>query len=531
MASRRDELNAYTSARKRTVGAFLLPSGGGNDEDAPRPVRAVLPSVVIAVVIVAGFAMWGVIKPSAPKGWDSGDSIIQGKESTTRYVILPGEKGKVLHQVLNMSSARLVVKAGAKVVIVADKVLDAYPNHGATIGIPYAPDKLPRPDVAAAEKKWSVCNNPDKDGTKPPSQVVFVAAGADADKLAKPGLMLQPGESMYVQAPPEKDKTPSRYLVDNTGKLHAIGSPSSPDDEKDVIAAALFGSDAVKTPQLVTKEWLSTLETGRSIEFDRVPNFDQNKKVDSRLKISQPAEKRVGRLLFFDKSYFVVGLDQLYAISPFQAALALRDPKLSKLYDNGTQKFAEMSASDYAALKNSINEKDMKDPEGIPDEKPAERAVNFKDRKVLCSTFEGMEGTKVKRSVWADTAYPATVTAGSASARVSPGQGLLFRAMDAASATDSSGSNFLITETGLRYPVPSNSDGGKAGAGAGAGASATPSPEPQPAEQAGQPQVNENAARLGYDKVAPRPVPLQWAMLVPAGPVLTTDSARQAQIA
>lgn len=29
MASRRDELNAYTFARKRTVGAFLLPGGGG----------------------------------------------------------------------------------------------------------------------------------------------------------------------------------------------------------------------------------------------------------------------------------------------------------------------------------------------------------------------------------------------------------------------------------------------------------------------------------------------------------------------
>src|SRR5437870_3798781 len=89
MASRRDELNAYTFARKRMVGAFLQPSVGGNDEDAPRPVRAVLPSIVVAAVITAGFGMWGVIKPSAPVGWNDGKSIIQGKDSTTRYVVLP----------------------------------------------------------------------------------------------------------------------------------------------------------------------------------------------------------------------------------------------------------------------------------------------------------------------------------------------------------------------------------------------------------------------------------------------------------
>lgn len=35
MASRKEQLNAYTFARKRVVAAFLQPSPAGSDEGAP----------------------------------------------------------------------------------------------------------------------------------------------------------------------------------------------------------------------------------------------------------------------------------------------------------------------------------------------------------------------------------------------------------------------------------------------------------------------------------------------------------------
>ncbi|KQV16147.1 MULTISPECIES: type VII secretion protein EccB [unclassified Kitasatospora] len=527
MASRRDELNAYTAARKRTVGAFLLPSGGGNDEDAPRPVKAVLPSVVIGVVIVAGFAMWGVIKPAAPKGWDSGSNIIQGKQSTTRYVILPGEKNtKVLHQVLNMSSARLVLQANAKVVIVEDKVLDAYPNHGATIGIPYAPDKLPKADVAGqTNKKWSVCNSPGADEKTPPNQAVFVAADKDATRLADPKLVLGAGESLYVQAPVDSAGLAGQFMVDRTGTMHVIGAPTSDKAERGLIASSLFGSDLADKPQRVTAEWLATLEKGDAIEYKLPTEFKDGQVVPSKLtQLEKQAERRVGRLLNYDKSYFMVGFDKLYELSPFQAELALSNPKLGKVYDNGPAKTYTLSAAEYAALKGVMDPKAMNDAANIPDEKPAEKAVNHLGRTKVCSTFEGMDGVKIKRSVWADADYPAPIVAGASSARVSPGHGLLFRAEDA-SGPASSGRNYLITETGLRYPVPTNNDGsGKTGA------SAAPK-EPGQEQQPGQEQVNENQARLGFDKVVPVPVPLVWAKLVPAGPILSKSDALQPQLA
>jgi len=526
MASRRDELNAYTFARKRTVGAFLQPSGGGNDEDAPKPVRAVLPSVVVAAVIVAGFGMAGVIKPSAPKGWDDGKNIIQGKDSTTRYVVLIDSEthAKVLHQVLNMSSAKLVLPAGSKVVPVADSVLDAYPNHGATIGIPYAPDKLPKSDDAGVAKKWSVCDRPGKGEIQATiNQAVFVAADAEAKKLASPDLVLSTGQSLYVQAPKEAEDDPgSEYLIDPQGRKHAVGNVGTSDNDRTNLRAALFGSNA--KPQQVTKEWLDTLEAGDAILFPKIEGF-QSKGVTSNVQLTQKSERKVGRLLQFqNNSFYVVGVNKLFEISAFQAELIRYNPELQKIYE-GTPKFADLPPGDYAKLQGQIDTSMRDSSKNLPQEKPAAHPVNFngsgKGRTVLCSTFESMEGQTIKRSVWAHTDYPAPVTSGAATAHVSPGHGLLFRSVDG-SGTDSSGSNFLITETGLRYSVPSNNDGKGA---------ATPSPDPQAPQGQQQEQGNEAASRLGFEKVQPTLVPHWWADLVPAGPVLNTKTALQAQTA
>ncbi|WP_461715732.1 type VII secretion protein EccB, partial [Streptomyces sp. DSM 41036] len=105
MASRRDELNAYTFAKRRLIAQFLQPNPTGSEEGAPRPLRAVLPGAIIGVVILAGFGAWGMFKPVAPKEWDKPhENVIIASESTTRYVVLKTGDKKQLHPVLNMSS-------------------------------------------------------------------------------------------------------------------------------------------------------------------------------------------------------------------------------------------------------------------------------------------------------------------------------------------------------------------------------------------------------------------------------------------
>ncbi|MGW4808226.1 type VII secretion protein EccB [Kitasatospora sp. NPDC004272] len=529
MASRRDELNAYTFARKRMVGAFLQPGGGGNDEDAPRPLRAVLPSFVVAAVVVAGFGMWGVLKPAAPPNWDSGKFVIQGKSSTTRYVILNDGPNKepTLHQVLNMSSARLVLPESATVQTVADDVLDKYPRRGATIGIPYAPDKLPAKGDAGTAKTWSVCDKMGKDNLQTTvSQSVFVAAGQDEKTLKTSDNKLNDGQMLLVQEPllDSGHTQGSIYLVDSKGVKHALGMRDMDGKERSDLMTAL--SSPGTKPQQVTKEWLDTLAAGDPVQFPRIDTFKTTKtSAKSNLDLSNPDQKYVGRLLKFQGVYYAVGLDQLYQITEFQAELMRTDPLLQSAYPkNGTPAIEDVGAGDISKLESKTTKEMITAAGNLPVKK--QQAVNVAAsgaRTVVCSTYEGAdEKGGIIRSVWASTAYPAQVTSGSVSAHVTPGHGLLYRAIEGdvlstGTQAASSGSDFLITDSGLRYSLPANGDGAAAGT-----ASASP-------DGGKSNNTNEAQARLGYKDVLMPQVPAAWSKLVPAGPVLNTNSALQAQ--
>ncbi|MER7708200.1 type VII secretion protein EccB [Kitasatospora sp. NPDC097605] len=556
MASRRDELNAYTFARKRTVAAFLLPGGGGSDEDAPRPVKAVLPSVIVGALVVGGFGLWGVFKPSAPVGWDEGKFIVQGKQSTTRYVVLtdPDGRTKRLHQVLNMASARLVLPVDSKVVVVDDGVLDRYPNHGPTIGIPYAPDKLPSKENASRPMKWSVCDRPGDEQGSTVDQAVFVAGGADADALGAKDRRLDVGQTLLVQQADDPQVAASGqgagqgkqrlFLVDDKGRKHAIGGPEDSDATRTQLMGAIFGPTAV--PQKVKKDWLETLAPGSDIVFPRIDGLvPDTKAANSSVPLQNPEDRKVGRLVKFGDKYYVVGKDRLLLITPFQAELIRQNPQLQPLYNqdaNRTPRVDELTPAEHAVVNSNVPlmaEGAADWPAGTG--APANNWKAPKDaRPVVCSTFEGVaeDGRTPKRSVWAGPDYPVRYSNGAATAHVTPGHGLFYRALD--NAAEGSGTDFLITETGLRYAVPASSEGGKGGqttapatpgqpAGQGAASkapaapSATPSGPPQPEEAGG------NQARLGYQGLQPALVPQQWSNLVPAGPALNAKSAAQQQ--
>ncbi|MFE4517138.1 type VII secretion protein EccB [Kitasatospora sp. NPDC056783] len=559
MASRRDELNAYTFARKRTVGAFLLPAGGGSDEDAPRPVKAVLPSVLAGAVIVAGFGLWGVFKPAAPVKWDDGKNIIQGKQSTTRYVVLtdPDNKTKRLHQVLNMSSARLVLPADAKVVVVDDGVLDRYPHHGPTIGIPYAPDKLPGKDKASQSMKWTVCDRPGSDDKQETvNQAVFVAGGEDSTKLAAKDRMLGPDQLMLVQQADEQQISaapasgqpaaagPVVYLVDAQGRKHQIGSPQSDEKERKALITAVFGPNAV--PQRVKREWLDTLAKGTEITFPQVEGVADSQAPNSKVELSSQADRRVGRLVHYQDRHYVVGKEQLYLVTPFQAELIRQNPAYQMLYKYDQDKKPrsdEMGPADLSKLGGDVPLKGTAPDWPLKTGAPVNNWQDRQDaRMVVCSTFDGFaeDGKTAKRSVWSGTSYPAPYNNGAGAAYVTPGRGLFYRSLDAS--TGGSGSDFLITETGLRYSVPANGDGSQRSTASpqpGQGGtpkpsapqpSATPAPgapSQEPEQQKDEPGANQ--ARLGYQGVQPLLVPKEWSDLVPAGPPLTAKAAAQPQ--
>ncbi|MEW2402715.1 type VII secretion protein EccB [Streptomyces sp. NPDC046862] len=535
---RRDELAAYTFARKRTVAAFLAPSPGGSEEGAPRPVRTVMPSLAVGVVLVIGFIAWGVIKPTAPKGWDTpGEYIIVDSDSTTRYVVLPdpGTKTKTLHPVLNYASAKLLLDKGkGSVIEVPGKEIDKSGiPHGATLGIPYAPDRLPSKDDAEKAKTWAVCERPapgssGSDGSENAiDRAVFVLDSDDA-KVLNDDRKVDAREALYVA----DSKTKQEYLVDAKGNKFLLGGESGlGDTTMATLRAAVIGGSA--RPQPVSQEWLGTLNPGGVITFPTVPSIGEETSVEG-----LPENARtVGRVLKANdaqgEQFYVVLKDKVARITPFVANLLTNSPSAADAY--GSDKIEAIEAQTPAIIAANGGQPDnFYGDKGWPTVIPrqANPAATGTDeaRTTSCSVYDGKFGAdkKPQLAAWAGATYPKKVIADSLSAYVSSGSGLLFQ--EITGEAGGGGRQYLLTDTGLRYSLPSNNDSEAESAGKGSGSSSSSSSGDDPSSSADASETDKARTRLGYEKVSnPAFVPQTWATFIPKGPTLDTGSASQPQ--
>ncbi|MBT2443631.1 type VII secretion protein EccB [Streptomyces sp. ISL-36] len=512
MASRRDELNAYTFAKKRTVAAFLQPSPSGTEEGAPRPLRAVVPGLIVGALVLAVFGAWGMFSPKAPKGWDKpGTKVIVGKQSTTRYVVLSTGKGKdkktLLHPVLNLASARLLLTPQEfSVIQVDDKMLDAgNPPRGPILGIPYAPDRLPNEGEAGKAKRWAVCEQPG--GGKGPSvqKATFVFAERDFKRTEGSG-QLKPGQILYVKG--QKDS--AQYLVDHTGTKYLVH------DKVPGLTTALFGLHA--EPQSVTDDWLATLHTGSPVDFPQIPGqVGTDAGVGGGL---SPTEDRVGMVLLAQTGagpqHFVVLPGKVQPVSDFTAWLLINSKQTDTLDMDG-----KATAVDQQSLSPDTA------TFGAEYRWPARKSVHVNSvggagaRDTVCSVLNKVDDKgRTTLTTWAGTAYPADITAGGTSTYVTPGSGLLYTQIQG-NQTKPDGSLFLVTDTGLRYAVQANGDSDAARSEIGTG--------DQDKQTDGRPEPSEAQTRLGYEKVTPVLVPITWSEFLSKGPRLDTNSARQPQ--
>ncbi|MBW1601211.1 type VII secretion protein EccB [Streptomyces sp. JJ66] len=501
MASRRDELNAYTFAKKRTVASFLQPTPTGTEEGAPRPLRGFLPGLIVGAVILAGFGAWGMFKPKAPGNWDApGKHVIIGSESTTRYVVLKTGDRKQLHPVLNFASARLLLDgAGTDIVEVDEKVLDSGKVPiGPTLGIPYAPDRLPSGQEAGKAKRWAVCEQPGA-AAGSVQQATFVLAERDAHRVDGAG-RLTGGEVMYVQSA----QSDTLYLIDGSGTKYEIRT-----EERELLLRSLVGGDS--KPQQVSDQWLGTFDDGTPIAFPDLPGT-----------IGAPAgvpgleesANRIGMVLRAPTGsgpqHYVVLAQQVVPVTDFTARLLLDRPGSLDLGQNGkAQDVAAQSFTAAPAAQSPTADHHW----------PRLRAqqVNRASDATVCSVLRTVKGDGSKTlSTWTSDAYPVPISDGTTSAYVTPGSGLLFRQFQGSNTK--TGGTFLVTDTGLRYAVQSNSD-----------SSAEQQPAGDDAEDSPANDVNQAQIRLGYEDVAPVPVPADWAQFLPTGPRLDTTSAKQPQ--
>ncbi|MEU6114968.1 type VII secretion protein EccB [Streptomyces sp. NPDC047117] len=504
MASRRDELNAYTFAKRRLVASFLQPSPSGTEEGAPRPLQAVVPGVIVAALLVAGFGAWGMFKPTAPQGWDEPASkVIVGSDSTTRYVVLKTGKHKMLHPVLNLASARLMLKTDDfKVVNVDDKVLDdGKIPRGPTLGIPYAPDRLPTSEEAKKAKRWAVCEQQGQGG-RDVQKATFVFADKEANEV-EGAQRLHGGDVMYVRGPGRK-----LYMVDASGTKYPL-------DPNEGLLRSAVGSGE---PQQVSNEWLATLKTGDGIHFPTVTGAGAPADVPGSL---ESDAKRVGMVLQAPESgsgawhHYVVLKDRVAPISDFMAQLLLASE--GNLGQNNVAK--KVTAGSFTRSGEEFGGH-LKWPDH------STKRVNYTDgtqggRDTVCNVLRKVDGkNNTTLSTWAGTAYPHKIADETASTYVTPGSGLLFRQVQGHQTK--TGLVFLLTDSGLRYGVQSNSDSGT-------DKSRVGSDGKKASEKTQEQQVLQTQKRLGYEGVTPVPVPAEWSQFLSTGPRLDVNSARQPQ--
>ncbi|WP_338701158.1 type VII secretion protein EccB [Streptomyces sp. Q6] len=516
MASRRDELNAYTFAKRRTLASFLQPSPSGSEEGAPRPLRAVLPGTIVGVVVLAVFGGIGLFSPTAPKGWKTPyANVIVASKSTTRYVIMEAgeKKGKKrqaqLHPVLNMASAKLLLGDGHQdsVMTVEESVLDSGKiPHGVTVGIPYAPDRLPSAKEAAAAKRWMVCERPTSGGEV--QQATFVL-GKDDRKQTDNTNRLTGGELMYVIS---DDKAKKEYVVDARGTKYALAA--SDDIEKQQLLRALDAAN--RTPQKVSDEWLATLHNGTAVSF---PSVGATANTPSRNNGSlDAATNKVGKVLVTENAtngvqYYVVLADRIATVTPFTAQLLLASKDLSAVNPS--------SEAQKVSLGQIVTDGSFADDKHWPTQ--AAKTVNDASatthgRNVICNTLRGVGASNATTlSTWAGDDFPVPLATGSSSTYVTPGSGQLFRQVQG---TDDSGGTFLVTDTGLRYALQSNSDGDANDKGVGLS-------EKQQKELLQEAKIAQT--RLGYENTPTTDIPLEWAKLLPTGPRLSIGAASQPQ--
>ena len=466
-ASRGEQLDAHLCERRRVVAALL--TGSASDEAAPRPFRAVLPGLVAGAVLLAGFAVFGMVRPGTPPGWRGPGSLLVGRESAGRYVQLDGR----LHPVLNVASARLLLDPGRfRVATVPDRALDRLPR-GPVLGIPGAPDRLPAVRDLRRPQAWTVCALPPAaPGGEPGTRLTLGAAPVHG--------RLGPERALFVRAPS------GDHLVAG-GRRHLVRVPT--------VRTAL-GLDGVQ-PSPVGSAWLATVEDGGELTHPDIAGHGRPVTVaqglPEHLRVAGTVLRVRGRA---QEQHYVVTPGGIVPISPLIATLLLAGPPARVL--------PNVAAPGDAVPVGAAELADAVRPEATvpgtrtwPVEAPV--PVNPGAGAAVCNTYDPSPSSpaghlfhSLEPGPWhADRPEEAAV-------RVPPGGGALYREVTGGP-EDTAGAVYLVTDTGRRHLVVPAPEGGSA----------------------------QTRTRLGYGDAEPFPLPRAWSMLLPPGPALDPEAARR----
>ncbi|SCL35740.1 type VII secretion protein EccB [Micromonospora pallida] len=465
MRTRRDQVQAYRFVTRRTVSALL----SGDPETTDLPMRrlglAVFGSAMVAAIVLAGAGVYGLMtKRSAPL---EANTLVIEKETGATYVFVDGR----LYPTLNYTSARLIIGDAAPPVRSMSQASIRERPRGRMVGIVGAPDDLPdRSSLVGLP--WSVCNTPDPDDPRrSTTRLVLNQRLSGGTPLGDQAILV----SVNGQ----------RHLLSRNTRMQILGGDAA-------IAALKMAS---VRPIEVGQQLINAVPAGPRL---REP-FVAGDKEPSELQVGNgPAW--VGQIFRAADQHYVLTKDGLVPIGEITALLLRRD-------GGGVKDITPEQAG-------RVLSDERLEEEGVPQKLPELRQAG-PGRATVCATYQagsadGPPTTSIE--VFDRTPPELSPTApGSIEVRqterdtvstaervvVPGGKGALVRAMSGVGEGGqgaAASTVYLITSQGIRYPLGSRS--------------------------------GDAVTALGYGGVTPLAVPASLLALIPTGPALERDAAR-----
>jgi type VII secretion protein EccB len=469
--SRRDQVQAHMFVMGRLTSGVLRLEPDGLDQPVSRTGRGVMGGLAVAVLIGLVVALYGFIKPGGNQGWKTDGALVVVKDSGARYLNLDG----VLHPVMNLASAKLLAGDRMKVSSVSAKSMRDAPR-GAPVGLVGAPDALPD-SRQLTHGAWMSCAVRVRDDTGAISTRLALAIG-----LTPAGRTLGAGEAVPVAGPDGHD-----YLLWNGQRLRM--------DRTENVVAAVASAGAQFPP--VSAAFLNTVPAGPDLTVPVTPGLGQ---------VGPPLggfPTRIGQL-FSDGTgnrYLLTG-QGLVALTPTLFALYTSDPRTqAKAYRGQAIEVRPLGPGDMAGhLAPPSATAALTHDGALPVDVPHVDQLSL--TQAVCQRIVPAGGPGVvpaARQVIVDVAdvtgeapdaepgiTPGCLAAQSISVR--PGAGAVVNA--SLGGGGAGAAYFLVTDGGVKYPVP---DGDSLGA-------------------------------LGYGEETAAVLPAGWLDLLPTGPVLSPSA-------
>ncbi|MCM4078045.1 type VII secretion protein EccB [Paractinoplanes hotanensis] len=243
MQTQRDHVHAHTFMMGRLSSALVEGDPTGAEIPGRRAQTGLLVGLILLLLLVGGFMVYGWIVPGGSKAYRQAGAILVEKETGNRYVYLDGE----LHQTPDLTSAMLIQGAAAKIKLISRNSLKDVPR-GLPLGVAGAPQQMPAPD-ALTKGPWLACL---PGSVAPGARVSGLGVNLDPDTPATPL-----GENTFLVV---RDPGGTPYLLANYLKYRI-------DDDAVLVA---LGAGAINPP-VAPAMWLGWLGDGPALAPARIP--------------------------------------------------------------------------------------------------------------------------------------------------------------------------------------------------------------------------------------------------------------------